>query len=280
MASARQEVDPRLMTIDVVINGKTSSFSQPLYIKAVGTKYANQNQNEGEITIGNLKRETADYLLTQTSPFTLNKTPKTVIVKAGRQSYGLTTVFIGNITSSIISQPPDVFLTLRCLTKNSEKGNIVSITQAPETTVSTISQQLAATLGLNLNFQASNKTVSNYSFTGGALNQISDIQELGDYDAYIDDNVLVVKDILTPLSGKTIQVDLDHGMIEKPEFTEQGVKVKFMFDGVTTLGSALQLTSITNPAANGTYVIYKLGFELATREKPFYWIAEAARVKQ
>lgn len=278
MSSARDELDPRLITIDVIINGKVSSFSQPLYIKAVGVKYANQNQNEAEIVIANLKRDTANYILTQTSPFNRDKTTKQVIVKAGRKSYGLSTVFIGDITSSAISQPPDVFLTLRSLTKDSAKGDIVSIFNPPESTVFGVSNDLAKSLDLSLKFQALDKTVSNYSFTGGKLNQVNDIQSLGAYDVYVDDNVLVVKDTRTPLTGRTYLLDIDNGLVGKPQFNEQGIEVKFMFEGSFTLGAALKIKSITNPAANGDYVVYKLGFELTTREEPFYWVAEAARI--
>lgn len=280
MALNRNEIDPRLMTIDVIVNNKTLSFSQPLYIKAVGMKYANQNQNEAEIVIANLKKETANFLLTQTSPFNPNKTPKTVVVKAGRKSYGLTTVFIGNITSSAISQPPDVFLTLRCLTQNTAKGDVVSIFKPPESTVKSIAKDLADSLKLSFNFQAQDKSVSNYSFTGGKLNQIQDVQSLGAYDVFVDDDTLVVKDQAVPLTGKTYALDIDNGLIGKPEFTEQGVQVKYMFNGTSTLGGSLKLISKTNPATNGTYVIYKLGFELTTRDDPFYLVAEALRVGQ
>ena len=55
------------------------------------------------------------------------------------------------------------------------------------------------------------------------------------------------------------------------------LKVKFLLDNQTTLGSSLEIQSQQYPAANGTYVIYKLGFQIANRDTPFYYIAEAAR---
>ncbi len=66
-------------------------------------------------------------------------------------------------------------------------------------------------------------------------------------------------------------------MIGIPEFTEQGIKVKFLLDNRTTLGGGIQIESKIYPATNGNYVIYKLGFEITNRDKPFYWIAEATR---
>ncbi len=66
-------------------------------------------------------------------------------------------------------------------------------------------------------------------------------------------------------------------MIGIPEFTEQGIKVKMLLDNQTKLGGGLRITSSIYPAVNGDYVIYKLGFDIATRDTPFYYIAEAAR---
>ncbi len=66
-------------------------------------------------------------------------------------------------------------------------------------------------------------------------------------------------------------------MIGIPEITVWGVKVKYLLDSVSKLGGAIQVKSIENPAANGTYTIYQLGFEITNRDQPFYWIAEAMR---
>jgi len=271
-----QELDPRLISISVEVNGKIKTYDQNFSISAKGTKFANELQNEAEVTITNLNKEIANYILTETSPFNKNKTPKRVTVQAGRKSWGLTTIFVGDIASSIISQPPDTVLTLRCLTSNFDKGNLINRYQS-QTSASQIARDVSTDLNTVLNFQATDKQISNYTFTGGALKQIGKLGEMGDYDAYIDDGVLVVKDSQVPLKERITIVNLNTGMIEKPEFTEQGIKVKFFLDGVTVLGGALRINSTTNPAVNGDYVIYKLGFDIASRETPFYWIAEALR---
>jgi hypothetical protein len=67
------------------------------------------------------------------------------------------------------------------------------------------------------------------------------------------------------------------GMVGIPEITEQGVKVRYLLDNVSRLGSGLQITSDVYPAVNGNYVIFKLGFEISNRDTPFYFIAEASR---
>ena len=41
-----------------------------------------------------------NYILTETSPFNKNKTPKKLIIEAGRVSTGTARLFVGDITAS------------------------------------------------------------------------------------------------------------------------------------------------------------------------------------
>jgi hypothetical protein len=140
-----------------------------------------------------------------------------------------------------------------------------------------IAAKAASDLGLSLNFEASAKQISNYSYTGSAAKQVEQLGTLGRVNAYIDDKTLVVKDFNKPLANRVRHLSLNSGMVGIPEFTEHGVKVKMLFDNQTTLGGGLVISSKLNPAANGSYTIFKLAFELASRDTPFYLIAEAKR---
>lgn len=271
------EIDPRIVRVSIEVDGALKTY-EGLDIRANGTKFGNANQNECEVSIANLNKATRDYILTETSPFNKNRKPKKIIVEAGRQSYGPTQIFVGDITNSSISQPPDITLKLKAMTGNYAKGDVISRSQPENARLSKISEQVAADLGVSLNFQATDKTISNYSFSGGSLKQIDKLQNAGLVDAYLDDGVLVVKDMNIPLTGKTRILNLDTGMIGIPETTEQGLRVKFLLDNQTTLGGALDIRSKIYPAINGSYVIYKLGFDIASRDVPFYWIAETKRI--
>lgn len=272
-------LDTRLVNVTITVSGGTKTYSQPMFINATGTKYANALQNEAEITLANLDRATQDYLLTETSPFNLNRTPKAVTLSAGRVSYGTAVIYTGNIVVSQVTQPPDVGIVLRCLTGNFIKGNILSRNQPGQTTLKQISTAIAQDANLLLNFQATDKNIANYNYAGNALGQINLLGTFGGINAFVDNDTLIVKNALVPITGKTKVLNADTGMIGIPVFTEQGLKVKFLIDNQTTIGGALQVTSKIYPAVNGTYVIYKLGFEIATRDTPFYYIAEAARIR-
>lgn len=271
------ELDPRLMRIGIEIAGRMKWYDQQFAISASGTKYANAIQNECEAKITNIDKATRDYLLTETSPFNKNRVPKRLIVEAGRVSTGRSVVYEGDIVSAVGSQPPDIQVCIKAKTGDFQKGNIISRSKAGKTQLSTIAQSVAADLGLKLDFQAKEKQISNYSHSGAALKQVDRLGTTGAVNAYINNGTLVVKDFNIPLKSRTRVLSLDTGMIGIPEFTEQGIKAKMLFDNQTDLGYGLDITSIMNPAANGIYSVYKLGFELASRDTPFYLIAEAVR---
>lgn len=271
-----QALDPRLVKLSIEVNGKIKTY-QDLAIMATGTKYANSLQNDAEITIYNLDKSTQDYILTETSPYNLNRTPKTVILEAGRQSYGTAVIYRGNIVVSNVSQPPDIGVTLKCLTGNFLKGAIITLNQPGQATLSTILKKASQDMNLLLNNQTTDRNIANYAYGGAAIKQVQAVAALGGINVFINDDTLVAKDALVPLTNTLRILSKDTGMIGIPEFTEQGIRVKFLVDNRTTIGGSLRIISEEYPAANGEYVIFKLGFQIANRETPFYYIAEAAR---
>lgn len=270
-------LDPRIVKVSIEINGQLKIYSDPIQLTANGTRYGNALQNECTVTLDNIDKDTQDYLLTETSPYNLNRTPKRVIVEAGRESYGTALIYTGNIVRAIVSQPPDITISLQCLTGNFYKNSIIGRSQPGTIPMSQISQAVANDLSVNLLYQATDKNITNYQYSGDALGQVGSLGQMGNYNAFIDNNTLIVKDAFIPLNNSLRVLSAETGMVGIPEFTEQGIKVKFLLDNQTTLGSSLEIQSKQYPAANGTYVIYKLGFQIANRDTPFYFIAEAAR---
>lgn len=270
--------DDRIIKVGVEVKGKIRYF-EGLAIVASGTKYANANDNECEIRITNLSKDTRDYILTETTPFKKSKEPKRIILEAGRVSTGTSVLFIGDILSAVPSQPPDIQLTIKATTKSTSKNETVVRSKTEKTSLKSISADVARDLGLKLVFEAKDKQIANYSYIGGNSGQVNELGKSGSVNAYIDDDKLVVKDTDVPLSGKTQLLNMNTGMIGIPEIDENGVKVKYLFNNQTEVGGGLQIESKLNPAASGKYVIYKLNFDIASREDKFYLMAEAKRLK-
>ena len=222
--------------------------------------------------------ENREYLLTEARPYNFRRTPKNIFIDAGRVSTGAARIFTGNIISATPTQPPDIGVTMRCFTGHFFRNTIISNAQEAIAPLSGIAGDVATELGLTTVFEATDKNIKNYSFNGGAEQQIAKIGDAGGVNAFIDDETLVVKDFNVPLSGGVRLLSEGTGMIGTPELTELGVKVAFLLDTTTRVGSGIQIESIRYPVANGQYVIYKLTFDITSRDTPFYYIAEAKRI--
>lgn len=273
-----QAFDPRIMSVAITIGNQIKTYSEPFWIRAKGTKYANALQNECTVEIANMITETRNEILIATSPFNKSKTVTSLSLYAGRVSTGLFLVYTGNIMTSKITQPPDIILSLKCGTAHSKKGKVGHRAGGKITLLSTLVQGSASTLGLSPHMEATDRNISNYSYSGNALDEVGNIGAMG-VDAFVDDGKLVVKNKGVPLSNTAIVLSEQTGMIGIPEITEQGLKVKFLFSGNVSIGYGVVITSILNPSANGSFVIAKLNFALATRENEFYYMAECVRAK-
>ena len=270
-------LDQRLLRVGIELDGELRFYDE-LAITVTGQKFASPNQAECNITIANLSKDVRDFILTETSPFNTNRTRKSVIVEAGRESYGTTVLYRGDISRSSVSQAPDNILALKCLTGQFNKGNLVGISGGSSESLRVLSERVATANGLALRFEVQDKQIANYSFTGAALRQVDELSAAANSDVYVDDSELVVKDFNTPIAGSRIRVSKDQGLVGIPQLTEQGVRITFFYTPAARLGGQIELESDQYPAASGNYVIYRLKFNLANRDTPFYYTAEARRV--
>lgn len=269
-------IDQRILRIGIEVSGEMRVF-EGLAMTARGSKFGSETQNTCDIEILNLSRDVRNYILTETSPFNANRTPKRVIVEAGRVSTGTSRLFIGDIVSSSPSQPPDIGLSLKAQTGAFKKGELVARSGKAKEKLSTIAQGVADDIEASLEFEASDKFIANFSFSGAALRQIGALADAGGVDVFQDDETLVVKDRGKPRQNRVKIVNSGTGMIGVPEATERGIKVTTLYDLETDLGGRMDLTSELNPSLDGSYTIYKVDFDLASRAEPWYYTIEASR---
>lgn len=270
-------VDLRVIRVGIEVSGQINWYTG-LRIKANGTKMANPTENECTVTISGLSTDVRDYILTETSPFNSNRTPKRIIVEAGRVSTGTFRLFVGDIESAEPGPPPDVDLIIKAKTGSAQKGVIAAIDGQGLSRLQTIAQQVASRMDLSLNFQATDKNIGNFSFTGPQSQLVNKLQEAGGVRAFIDDAELIVKDAGKALSGKVRILNSNSGLVGLPKITEKGVQVTYLIDGESALGGLLRLDSKFNPAASGDYTIDQLKFDIATHEDPFYYVATCSRL--
>ena len=268
--------DLRRIRFGIEISGRINWY-EGLRVRAGGTKFANAQQNECTLTVSGLSMSTRDHLLTETSPFNSNRTPKRLIIEVGRVSTALFRIFIGDIVSAEPSAPPDVDVIIKAKTQSAQSGNIVAIASGPISKLSAISQRVADEIGLGLDFQALDKNISNFSYTGAALKMVNLLQDSGGVRAFIDDETLIVKNYGSALSGSIRILGADTGMVGIPKATEKGLDVTFLIDSESLLGGMIRLDSKMNKSLNGDYVIDQLKFDVASHEDPFFYSATCSR---
>lgn len=264
--------DPRIIQVGVTYNGGTTTF-QDLNIQASGRKYSTAIMNECEVLISNLTNQQKHDILTLTSPNQQRELiPVRLTLDVGRQSYGTFRLFEGDVIASGSTQPPDIGILLKSLTNSYFLAQVAGYTQAPMTLLSQISQQVADDNGVTLDFQATDKQINNFNFSGAPAKLVNKLNEMGGVNAFIDNTTLVVVNVGTPRRGATRIISSDTGMVGVPEVTFQGVRVKMMIDNSIKLYGQVQVISEINPAANGNYIVGRIDFEVATREQPFWYI--------
>jgi hypothetical protein len=271
-----ESLDTRIIIVELEMPGGKKRY-EDMAVEYSVTKTAGALMNEAEIKIANLSKKDREYIVTATSPLARPRQRKGVILYAGYASTGVTRRFVGDVTAATVSQPPDIWLTLKAKTGYFQRGSILARTAPAQQPLSSLAGDVAADLGLPLDFQATDKRIANYSWTGSALRQVDKLEAAGLIDAYIEDDRLIVKDRGKGLSGKTRKLSEDTGMIGIPEVDERGVKVKMLMDPHTGVGTMLEITSRLNPAANGIFTVYKVRETGTTRNTPFYIEAECLR---
>lgn len=269
-------IDQRILRVGIEVSGGLKWF-EGLQITAKGSKVVSDLQNSADVTVVNLSAEDRNFILTETSPFNSNRTPKLLIIEAGRVSTGTARLFVGNIISSSPTQPPDIGLNMKAQTGAFKKGELIARSGLAKEKLSSLASKAAKDLEAKLTFEAQDKLIANYSFSGANLRQVNALADAGNVDAYLDNETLVVKDRGKPLKDRVKIIDNTTGMVGIPEATERGVKVKILYDLETDLGGQIDLTSELNPALDGSYTIYKIDFDLASRDTPWYFDIEASR---
>lgn len=272
--------DPRIVRIGIEIEGETSWY-EGLDIKATGVRYGSDINNPCQIRIDNLTAEHRNYILTKSSPYIYGPNSRylrpRVYVFAGRQSYGTSLIYSGIVLKSFVSQPPEISVVLNCVTALDTQLETVSYATGPEASMKSIAEKGAEILGVSLNFQATDKKISNFTISSDANAFVRDLSQVGNINVTLDNNILTIVDEAEFIAAPAKLISQSTGMIGIPEWTEDGVLVKYLLDNNTFIFQEVTIESILNPAINGPYKIFKLGFDITSRDVPFYWIAECVR---
>lgn len=272
------ELDQRIVIVTLIADGVSTTY-EGLSIEAKGIKTSETVMSQCDVTILNLKREDRERILKETNPFFRRGKRISIIIEAGRVSYGTTVLYTGSLFRSNSTPKPNLGVILKCIQGFDNKAKIVSRSATEITDLSSIARWVAEDNGYNLSFEITDKKIARYSFTGSSQAALTQLEALTDgANVYVDNETLYIKDSDRPASGLPVRIlDKTTGLLSA-EGTEYGVKVKMLFDSVTKIGGQIDLTSEINPSLNGSYVVRKLPFHITSRGNPFYYVAECNRI--
>lgn len=267
--------DPRIVQVGIDINGESLLF-EGLDIRASGTKFYSPTNSRCSIRISNLTREHRNYIMTKATPLNApghQRQPINVTLDVGRESYGTFRLFEGAAWAFGATQPPDIGITLESITNNLSNSLIDTTSFGALVPLKTIAQKIADQNKLRLDFKVTNnKNIANYSYNGPVGKQVQKLAEMGGVNATVDVNsTLLVRDAGVPRSDTVILIDQIGGMVGVPQPNMAGVIVKTLINSSIQIGSQVNIQSVINPSVDGLYYVRSISFDVANRDKPFWY---------
>ena len=268
-------INYRILKVELEVNNQVRVY-EDLQISARGTKLSNHQPNDFEIKITNLSNETRQALLSDIEATKKSPKKRKIIFSIGRIKDGVNRLFIGDIKNVTVSQPPDIVTTITAVTSFANTFDITSRSGGETIKLSILARQIASKLGLELVFEATDKMVGSYTYTGSSLKEVQKLGEVGQVAAYIDDDKLIVRNINEPLKNSAFYMDKDNGLI-KVEPNEKGCVARCYYNYNVKIGSQFELKSELLPNLNGNWVVYKIDYELANRSENCFMNLELIR---
>lgn len=263
--------DSRLMRVEIVLPTQTFVFDQSYNIFISGEKFLSAISGTCQCKIFNLTKEVRQQIITLSSPLVQPRQPIYLKVSVGRVSTGLSLLYIGQVLLADVLQPPDIGIVFRAIANNAQTGAIQNVQYAASAPLSDIAKGIAASGGWQLNNQCTDKTISNFSYLGTPIDGVSELNNMGNTQACVDNNTLIVVDANKSLSGAPYLLKMETGMVGIPQVTDMGVTVKMMYNSQINIGGSVTVKSEINKAANGTYKIIQVHYEMASRDQPFWY---------
>lgn len=272
-------MDLRRVRVGIEIKG-VLKFYEGLRVVASGTKYMSALQNEATIAITGLDADTRNTLLKESVQFMYDPTRKLsrITLEVGRVSTGLAVIFQGDIYSAELGNAPDFTVTIKAKTNNANNLRVVNITGAGIEQLSAVAKRVADANGLALRFDATDKQVARFSYSGNAAKAVEQLERAGGINVLIDDGTLIATDKGKPIANRVKILDMNSGMVGIPKAYMQGliigVQATILIDENVKIGGRVRINSKTNPSVNGDYVIVELGYNITTHDDPFFYTAK------
>jgi len=272
--------DERVIKVGVTIGGKTTYYEN-LDIRASGEVLFEGVPGVCDIRISNLTVDQRNELLTKSSPLYVRGTGQQVIqsefaevvLEVGRKSYGTFILYQGQVYASAASQPPDIAVLLKSVNSLTPLARTEAVSFGAQEKLSVICRKIAQLFGAELVFEASDRYVANFAYTGDVFHNLQKINRIGGIKAAYDSGAkqIIVINSSGARRGDVKKINQNTGMVGVPQVSSEGVFVQTLCDRDILIGGAVEIESVINPAANGRFTVASIGFDVANRDQPFYY---------
>lgn len=226
-------------------------------------KQGGESKNKATVTVQNLKLETVKQL-TVLSFKRLETYNNILQIDAGNKDADLSTIFIGEITSSVPEINDDGTLALRI---EALAGYYPALIPSSPTSVqgTTTIDKLMAQFAKEAGYDYENKnitgSVANCVFIGSPIAKARALARQTNIDLIIDDKKFTIQTFDAPKSGQIPLIANYTGMIGYPSFSSSGIDVRCEFNKELKIGGYFKLESIL-PHASGEWQIVKIRHSL------------------
>lgn len=272
-----EKLDKRVVKVTLEIGNERVELDG-LNLDISVCKTTDSTQSNADIVITNLSHDHRQYILGHTLPrpqsqYGLVK----IIVEVGRESYGTSVLFSGEVFKATQTDKPNISLILKCISGYADKTKIVTNPGIDKASFKDISKWIADNSGLSLNFTADDKLVKSYQFVGSAYSQIQHLKDISGLDVFVDKKTLFVKNKNQSI-GEDVDIDLskDSGLI-RANATQAGCEIRMMYIPNISSGTGINLKSIMNESLNGQYSVYRVKYTISSRGNDFYIDASCIR---
>lgn len=236
---------------------------QDLPISAEITKQGGDSKNSAKVTIENLKLETVKQLTVLS--FKRMETYKNIIqIDAGTKGAELTTVFIGEITSSIPKIDDSGVLSLEIEALVGYYPALIASAPVSVQGTTTI-DELMKGFAQEAEYEYENKgitgSVANSVFIGSPIAKARQLAKQADIDLIIDNQKFTIQPFVAPKEDEPPLLSANTGMIGYPSFSTDGIEVNCLFNDKVKIGGYFKLESIL-PHASGEWQIVKVVHKL------------------
>lgn len=250
-------------------------------VKLSGLRVTSEILKPGGGSMGTATLQAFGMTFDQMKQFsTLGQRPTTqrrnqLTIEAGEDGGTMSTVFIGNITNAWFdgASPGNPAFQVLAHVAGFDAVNPAQPTSFKgSANVADILSSLATKAGKSFENNGVNVQLSNTYYTGSVRDQIiAAIRDAGCQWNGMDNNVLAIWPTGQARNAQAVLISKTSGMEGYPSFTSQGIIVKSLFNPSVGFGSPIQVQSNDVPAANGTWNVFSVSYNLDARMPRGKW---------